>query len=57
MFGDKDLDRLEASLNKANPDLQAAQETYTQARDIVGEARSQLFPQLSAQASGARNVQ
>jgi multidrug efflux system outer membrane protein len=57
MFGDEELDRLEASLNQANPDLQAAQETYTQARDIVGEARSQLFPQLSAQASGSQNRQ
>ena len=43
MFGDEQLDRLEASLNAANPDLQAAEETYTQARDIVGEARSQLL--------------
>jgi multidrug efflux system outer membrane protein len=55
MFGDEQLDRLEASLNAANPDLQAAEETYTQARDIVGEARSQLFPQLSAQAYGSQN--
>jgi multidrug efflux system outer membrane protein len=55
MFGDAELDRLEASLNAANPDLQAVQETYTQARDIVGEARSQLFPQLSAQAYGSQN--
>jgi multidrug efflux system outer membrane protein len=57
MFGDKELDRLEASLNSANPDLQAAQETYIQARDIVGEARSQLFPQLSAQAYATQNSQ
>jgi multidrug efflux system outer membrane protein len=57
MFGDEQLDRLEASLNAANPDLQAAQETYTQARDIVGEARSQLFPQLSAQTYATQNRQ
>jgi NodT family efflux transporter outer membrane factor (OMF) lipoprotein len=57
MFGDEQLDHLEASLNAANPNLQAAEETYTQARDIVGEARSQLFPQLSAQADGSRNRQ
>jgi outer membrane protein, multidrug efflux system len=57
MFGDEELDRLEASLNSTNPDLQAAEETYTQARDIVGEARSQLFPQLSAQTYGSQNQQ
>jgi NodT family efflux transporter outer membrane factor (OMF) lipoprotein len=57
MFGDTNLDRLEASLNKANPDLQSAEETYTQARDIVGEARSQLFPQLSAQTFATENRQ
>ncbi|WNC93535.1 efflux transporter outer membrane subunit [Paraburkholderia sp. FT54] len=57
MFGDQQLDHLEASLNAANPNLQAAEETYTQARDIVGEARSQLFPQLSAQTYGSQNRQ
>ena len=57
MFGDDELDRLEASLNTVNPDLQAAEETYTQARDIVGEARSQLFPQLSAQTFATQNRQ
>ena len=56
-FGDEELDRLEASLNATNPDLQAAEETYTQARDIVGEARSQLFPQLSAQTYATQNRQ
>jgi multidrug efflux system outer membrane protein len=55
LFGDDELDRLETRLNAANPDLQAAEETYTQARDIVGEARSQLFPQLSAQAFASDN--
>lgn len=57
MFGDSELDRLETGLDAANPDLQAAQETYTQARDVVGEARSQLFPQLSAQAFASQNAE
>ena len=57
MFGDEKLNGLEASLNAANPDLQAAEETYTQARDIVGEARSQLYPQLSAQTFATQNRQ
>jgi outer membrane protein, multidrug efflux system len=55
MFGDDELDTLERKLDAANPSLQAAQETWTQARDVVGETRSQLFPQLSAQAFGTDN--
>jgi len=57
MFGDEGLDQLETRLNAANPDLQAERETYTQARDIVAEARSQLFPQLSAQTYTSLNRQ
>ncbi len=48
LFGDPVLDRLEAELDASNPDLQAAAEAYTQSRDLVGEARSGLFPQLTA---------
>ncbi|WP_321871556.1 efflux transporter outer membrane subunit [Paraburkholderia tropica] len=55
IFKDPELDRLEVQLDAANPDLQAAVETYTQARAVVGEVRSQLFPQLSAQAFGSLN--
>jgi len=55
MFGDAQLNRLETQLDASNPDLQAAQETYTQARDIVGEARSGLFPQLNARAFVSEN--
>jgi multidrug efflux system outer membrane protein len=57
MFGDEELNRLEKRLNAANPDLQSAEESYTQARDIVGEANSQLLPQLSAQSYGSENSQ
>lgn len=46
LFGDPVLDRLETRLESGNPDLQAAQEAYTQARDLAGEARSELYPQL-----------
>src|SRR5471032_1310361 len=35
MFGDEKLNGLEASLNAANPDLQAAEETYTHAHDVA----------------------
>ncbi len=47
LFGDPLLDRLEAELNAQNPTLEAAQEAYTQSRDLAGEARSGLYPQLS----------
>ena len=50
MFGDAQLNRLETQLDASNPDLQAAEQSYTQARDVVAEARSGLFPQLSTQA-------
>ncbi|CAN7774775.1 efflux transporter outer membrane subunit [Caballeronia sp. LjRoot31] len=55
VFGNTELDRLEAQLDAANPNLQAAEETYTQARDIVGEIRSGLYPQLNAQAFVSEN--
>ncbi|MGF6648394.1 multidrug efflux system outer membrane protein [Paraburkholderia sp. GAS33] len=50
MFGDTQLDQLETQLDASNPDLQAAEQSYTQARDVVAEARSGLFPQLTTQA-------
>jgi len=55
MFNDPELDRIEKELDAANPDLQAAEETYTQARDVVGEAQSGLFPQLTSQAFVSQN--
>jgi outer membrane protein, multidrug efflux system len=55
VFGNTELDRLEAQLDAANPNLQAAEETYTQARDIVGEIRSGLYPQLNSQAFVSEN--
>ena len=55
MFDDAELDRLEKQLDAANPDLQAAEETYTQARDVVGEAQSGLYPQIGTQAFTSEN--
>ncbi|WP_321865853.1 efflux transporter outer membrane subunit [Paraburkholderia tropica] len=57
IFNDPELSGLEKQLDAANPDLLAEQETYTQARSVVAEARSQLFPKLSAQAFGSLNGQ
>jgi NodT family efflux transporter outer membrane factor (OMF) lipoprotein len=50
-FGDARLDQLEAELNAQNPDLAAMSEAYAQSRDLVAEARSNLYPQLSASAA------
>ena len=57
MFGDPILDRLEDRLDADNPTLQAAQETYTQARDLAAEARAGLYPQLSTEADFTQNKQ
>ena len=57
MFGDPVLDRLESQLVASNPTLQAAEETYTQSRDVAGEARSGLFPQLNARGDLSENKQ
>ncbi len=47
-FDDPLLNRLEQQLGAENPDLAALAEQYTQARDLAAEARSGLFPQLTA---------
>src|SRR5580658_413177 len=50
LFGDEQLNRLEEQLNRENPNLEAAAEVYTQARDLAAEAQSHLYPQIGAQA-------
>ena len=57
MFADPVLDRLERQLDADNPTLQAARETYTQARDVAAETRSGLYPQLAAGAQLSDNKQ
>ncbi len=57
MFKDPVLDQLEAQLDAHNPTLQAAEETYTQARDVAGEARAGLYPQLTTNADLSENKQ
>ncbi|TLU74179.1 efflux transporter outer membrane subunit [Lichenicoccus roseus] len=56
-FGDPVLDTLEARLELDNPNLLAAYEAYTQSRDLAGEARSGLFPQMNADAGTTDNKQ
>src|ERR1700678_1450036 len=50
LFGDEQLNRLEEPLVRENPNLEAAAEVYTQARDLAAEAQSQLYPQIGVQA-------
>ena len=50
LFGDEQLDRLEEQLIRENPNLEAAAEVYTQARDLAAEAQSRLYPQVGVQA-------
>src|SRR6202167_400744 len=57
LLGDEQLNQLEEQLEHSNPTLQAAAETYTQARDLAAEAESQLYPQLGAQALVSVNRQ
>jgi outer membrane protein, multidrug efflux system len=53
-FGDPKLNELEEQLRTSNPDLRAAFARFQQARAVSGEAYSQEFPQLNADASGVR---
>src|SRR5271154_3016484 len=50
LFGDEQLNRLEEQLIRENPNLEAATEVYTQARDLAAAAQSHLYPWIGAQA-------
>lgn len=56
-FNDPVLNQLEDGLNKNNPDLLAVSETYQQSRSVLGEIRSNLYPQLSLEAGGGKYKQ
>ena len=53
-FGDSRLDELEKQLNAGSPDLYAAVARFEQARALSREARSNVFPTLSADAAARR---
>jgi len=57
LFDDPLLNQYEEQLKGANPTLQAAAETYTQARDLAAVAQSGLYPQLGINASLSENKQ
>ncbi len=48
IFGDQELNRLEAEAAEANQDLEAAYARFNQARAVADVARSGFFPRLSA---------
>ena len=55
LFADEELNRLEDQLGHANPTLQAAVDSYAQARALAAEARAPLAPQVSAEAGLSQN--
>ena len=57
LFGDPVLDRLEEQADAINPNLQAEEELYTQARDLTAEARAGLFPQFGVGGNSSDNRQ
>src|SRR4051812_44222753 len=54
VFGDAELDQLEADANSANQELKGAVARFAQARELANIARSGLFPHLDASPSFAR---
>jgi NodT family efflux transporter outer membrane factor (OMF) lipoprotein len=57
VYGDEQLNRLQAELLANNNDLAAALAHYTQAQAVTAEARSEQYPQVGANASALRERQ
>jgi NodT family efflux transporter outer membrane factor (OMF) lipoprotein len=54
IYGDPQLNSLEETIAVSNQNLKVAYHEYMSARDLVRQARSQLFPTLAVQPSGSR---
>ena len=54
IYGDQQLNTLEETIAVSNQNLKASYEEYMSARDLVRQARSQLFPTVAVQPSGSR---
>jgi NodT family efflux transporter outer membrane factor (OMF) lipoprotein len=54
IYGDQQLNSLEETIAVSNQNLKVAYEQYMSARDLVRQARSQLFPTVAVQPSGSR---
>jgi NodT family efflux transporter outer membrane factor (OMF) lipoprotein len=55
IYGNSELNNLEARCAKANQNIAAALHAYEQAHDLVRENRASLFPAVSLGASASRN--
>jgi NodT family efflux transporter outer membrane factor (OMF) lipoprotein len=54
IYGDQQLNLLEETIAVSNQNLKVAYQEYMSARDLVRQARSQLFPTVAVQPSGSR---
>jgi NodT family efflux transporter outer membrane factor (OMF) lipoprotein len=54
IYGDQPLNSLEETIAVSNQNLKVAYQEYMSARDLVRQARSQLFPTVAVQPSGSR---
>jgi NodT family efflux transporter outer membrane factor (OMF) lipoprotein len=55
IYGDPQLNSLEETIAVSNQNLKVAYQQYMSARDLVRQARSQLFPTVAVQPTGSRN--
>ncbi len=55
LYGDQELDTLEAKVAVSNQTLKAAYQAYIRSREQIKVDRSSLFPSLGVSASGSRN--
>ncbi len=55
IYGDQELNSLEEKIAVSNQTLKVSYQQYMSARDLVRQARSQMFPTLAVQSSGSRN--
>jgi NodT family efflux transporter outer membrane factor (OMF) lipoprotein len=55
IYGDQQLNSFEEMIVVSNQNLKVAYQQYMSARDVVRQARSQLYPAVAVQPSGSRN--
>ena len=55
IYGDPQLNSLEEMIAVSNQNLKVAYQQYMSARDLVQQARSQLFPTVAVAPTGSRN--
>jgi NodT family efflux transporter outer membrane factor (OMF) lipoprotein len=55
IYGDQQLNSLEETIAISNQNLKVAYQEYMSARDLVRQARSQLFPTVAVQPTGSRD--